>query len=71
MDALSNDYLYELTAPNKILWGFQIENNFLILALWLYDIDKKPAFKWTQESIKYIGFIHVKTAFWRGKKNGP
>lgn len=64
--ALRSGFLYELTAPSKVLWGCDIEGRFLILALWLYDRNRKPAFKWTQESIAQVEFIHVKTAFWEG-----
>lgn len=63
---LNRGFLYELTAPSKVLWGCEFEGRFLILALWLYDRNRKPSFKWTQESIAQVEFIHVKTAFWLG-----
>jgi hypothetical protein len=68
IEALENGYLDELTAPTKVLWGYEINGNVLILSLWLLKNDRKAAFKWTEESIKDIEHIHVRTSFWKGTK---
>lgn len=65
LEVLNDGYLFELTAPNKVLWGMEIDGKILILALWLFDDFQKPAFKWTKESIEKVTFVHIKTAFWK------
>jgi hypothetical protein len=68
IEALENGYLDELTAPTKVLWGYEINGKVLILSLWLLRNDRKAAFKWTEESIKDIEHIHARTSFWKGTK---